>query len=838
MTFSVRERPATAAHGDGGAPARRAVIHWAWRLFRREWRQQSLILALLAVSVAGTVLGAAVAASIPPPLNAATFGTADHLVTIPGGDRHLAADVAAIRQRFGPVDVIENQDLATGSASPVQLRAQDPAGPYGQPTLTLVSGRFPAGPGEVALTAQVATLYNLHVGGIWRQGGQARRVTGLVENPSNLAEEFALVAPGQEPAPTLVTILFDASPEGAAAFSFPAGATVETPTLSSGGIGPTFVVLALAVLGLIFIGLVAVAGFTVVAQRRLRGLGMLGSLGAADRHVRLVMTANGAIVGVTGMLVGAAAGFAAWFAYWPHLELSAGHRIDPLALPWWLIAAGMALAVLTAVAASRRPARSVARMSVHAALAGRPEPPSPARRSAVPGIILLLGGVALLALSGGWGHNGGPSTLETLTGLVAAIFGGLLLGPLFIAGLARLGRGAPVAVRLALRDLARYRARSAAALSAISFAVVIAVLICILATARYANALDYTGPNLTSTQLILYAPAAGGPGPGPGTGRVHSPTSSQLRTVAGQIAVVLGSPDILALYSAAGPGSVPATLNQAGTQIDNYTGPLYVATPALLRYFGIRQSQISPGSDVLTMRPGLASEPRMQLAVPPGGPPGPGLAAPDACPASSCLANPVIQTVSGLPSGTSAPNTVITLRALHALRLHQVTSGWLYQTPGPLTAAQINAARRLAAAAGVTIEAKSGEASLSAILDGATAVGILIALGVLAMTVGLIRSETASDLRTLAATGASASTRRAITAATAGALGLLGALVGTAIAYTAAIAWYRSSLSAIVTNVPFADLLAVLAGMPSAALAGGWLLAGRQPPMITRQPLE
>jgi len=106
------------------------------------------------------------------------------------------------------------------------------------------------------------------------------------------------------------------------------------------------------------------------------------------------------------------------------------------------------------------------------------------------------------------------------------------------------------------------------------------------------------------------------------------------------------------------------------------------------------------------------------------------------------------------------------------------------------------------------------------------------------MTVGLIRSETASDLRTLAATGASASTRRGITAATAGAFGLLVALVGTAIAYTATIAWYHGSLSAIVTNVPVADLLAILAGMPSAALAGGWLLAGRQPPMITRQPLE
>ncbi len=40
--------------------------------------------------------------------------------------------------------------------------------------------------------------------------------------------------------------------------------------------------LVLGTLGLLFVGLMAVAGFTVMAQRRLRALGMLGSLGATD----------------------------------------------------------------------------------------------------------------------------------------------------------------------------------------------------------------------------------------------------------------------------------------------------------------------------------------------------------------------------------------------------------------------------------------------------------------------------------------------------------------------------------------------------------------------------
>ena len=48
MSTALGDRPAQAGARNGGAPARRAVIRWAWRLFRREWRQQLLVLALMA----------------------------------------------------------------------------------------------------------------------------------------------------------------------------------------------------------------------------------------------------------------------------------------------------------------------------------------------------------------------------------------------------------------------------------------------------------------------------------------------------------------------------------------------------------------------------------------------------------------------------------------------------------------------------------------------------------------------------------------------------------------------------------------------------------------------
>ena len=79
---AVLERRSRAVASNGGVPARRAVIRWAWRLLRREWRQQLLILALITVAVAATFLGSAVATTTPPPAGAG-FGAATDMATFP-----------------------------------------------------------------------------------------------------------------------------------------------------------------------------------------------------------------------------------------------------------------------------------------------------------------------------------------------------------------------------------------------------------------------------------------------------------------------------------------------------------------------------------------------------------------------------------------------------------------------------------------------------------------------------------------------------------------------------------------------------------------------------------
>ncbi len=844
MSTGLLERPAPAgAPRHGGVPARRAVIRWAWRLLRREWRQQVLVLALVTVAVAATVVGAAVATTTPPAANAG-FGTAQDQATFQAPDPHLASQIAALRHRFGRADVIENQAIAIpGSIDTYDLRAQDPHGPYGQPMLSLVSGRYPASPGQVAVTSGVAATFHLRVGDLWRANGTSRRVTGIVVNPQSLVDEFALVVPGQVASPSQVAVLFDA--RGVPPSKI--GPNVSTPHSASSGnvLNPQTIVLALATVGMLLIALVGIGGFTVLAQRRLRSLGLLAAQGATDRNIRLVVRANGVLVGVLGAVAGFVLGLAAWLAYRPSVETDAHHRIGAFQLPWTVIGVAMGLAVVATYFAASRPARSITRIPVVTALSGRPAPPRQVHRSALPGLILLGGAAVLFALSGTTNGNGGGA-LELVLGFVALIAAVILLAPACLTLLARLGWRAPIAARLALRDLARYRARSGSALAAISLGVLIAVLVSVLSAQRFGNVLDWAGPNVASDQIIVYTPngpGGGGPGTEP-TGPVTRSTLASMAKTAHAIAAALGSHDVVELESTS------ASLQHAASG-RSWDGQVYVATPQLLRAFGISASQVSPRADILSMRPGLSGITKMQLVYfnstgkgSPGGSPAPGSGQDSfPCLKNQCLANPVIQEVSALPSGTSAPNTVITEHAIAALHLQSsVTSdGWLIQAPSPPTAAQITNARLAAAAAGLTIETKNSIPTVGVIIDWATVFGIVLALGILAMTLGLIRSETAGDLRTLAATGASGWTRRMLTAVTAGALGLAGAILGTVAAYTAAIGYaWDNKLDGLseLTSVPTTSLLLILVGMPLAAAMAGWLLAGREPAAIAHQPLE
>jgi putative ABC transport system permease protein len=554
------------------------------------------------------------------------------------------------------------------------------------------------------------------------------------------------------------------------------------------------------------------------------------------------------MVGFVGAVLGLGLGLVLWLAYRPHNEQSAHHVIGQFALPWHVIVPAMLLAVVATFFAAGYPARAITRVPVVAALAGRPAPPRQIHRSLVPGVVALVLGFVMFSLSGAAGNGGGVIWL--VPGLVALIVGIILVSPFFLALLARVGGRSPIAIRLPLRDMARYRARSGSALSAISLGIMIAVIICAVAVARYANVFDFVGPNMTANAINVYSPPpAGSELFGPGQNGPQTETAPAPPSLAAQEATTHAIASVVDATSVVELVNPAVGLQSPSAQGRQWDGPIYVATPSLLRAYGIDPSSIPSDVDILSSRPGLAGS-GVQMTFSSrgkgGGSPqdfGPGNY--NQCTPNQCLAHPVVQEESQLPIGTSSPNTVITESALRRLHLASQNSpgGWTILAGSAITQPQLTSANSLAAAGDLSIESKNDAPTSAEIVNWATVFGIALALGVLAMSVGLIRSEAASELRTLAATGASSRTRRSLTAVTAGGLALLGAVLGTLAAYIGLFGWFRSNaleggVSDIIDHVPWDNLFFILIAMPVVATLIGWVLAGREPTGIGTRPIE
>jgi putative ABC transport system permease protein len=497
------------------------------------------------------------------------------------------------------------------------------------------------------------------------------------------------------------------------------------------------------------------------------------------------------------------------------LQAFAGHRIDRFAVPWPLVVLGMLLTILTAAGAAWWPARAASRVPVVNALSARPLKPRPAHRTAIVGVLLIALALACLALAN---QTSGPLII---LGALAMALGISFISPLSIRVLTAAGRRAPVAVRLALRDLARYQARSAAALAAISLALGIAVATMISSAAAMDAA---NAGNLPDNQMLIWI---GQPGDNQ---LVPIRTPAELTALAAEvhrIAGSLGDAAVIPLDMPVNPASKPepggqqpvvslnAPVDQAAGRNGVYRdAALYVATPAVLHLLGISPATIGPAANILTIQAGQ-----------------------DILTTVTTVTNAKnIQRIH-VPDFTSEPTSLITRTGLRHEHWTQIQSGWIVRSARPLQAAQIAAARDRAARTGLVIESRNTQASLATIRTAATGAGALIALGVLAMAVGLIRAEAAGDVRTLTAIGAASTTRRTLTATTAGTLALLGALLGSGAAYLALAAGHRSDIS-VLSRVPVLDLAFTIVAVPAAAALAGWVLAGRRPPSVARQPLD
>jgi putative ABC transport system permease protein len=532
------------------------------------------------------------------------------------------------------------------------------------------------------------------------------------------------------------------------------------------------------------------------------------------------------VVGLVAALAGPAVGLASWIALVPLLEEPFGHRIDRFGIPWWLVAAAVLLAVITATVAAWWPARAMARISVTHALSGRPPQPKATRWSMTVATAMTAAGMLVLVLAGP------DSPVLVVVGSLSTIIGVLLFSPLIVRMSAGPAARLPVAARLALRDVARYQARSGAALAAVSLAFGMAASITIIASAEEYG--RHEG-NLAAEQLMVRVGDPEAPILPPDFSpfvpdlSVTDLRDRQLRV--DEIAALLDAARVIALDVAFDPhlgvderfdARSAVTLAEFVSQGPRPGYPdlslLYVASPEMLGHYGIDLSRLDPSTEVLTTESGdlwfsgLRREPGVE-------PP------------------PVVSPIRLTERYTSLPGSFITSAALQEHGWGVMRSGWLVEAAGPVTGAQVAAARGIAARSGLTIEFRDEQEDLLALRFQATAGGSLVALAVIAMTVGLIRAEAARDLRTLTATGATSATRRALTATTAAALAVLGAVVGISGAYAVLCAGYLDA-SSLLSSIPWMHLGLTMLGAPFAAGLMGWLMAGGEQRALTRQPIE
>ena len=129
----------------GGIAARRAVVRWGWRLFRREWRQQLLILSLLTFAVAASIGFASAAYNIAGARLDGQFGDANHFFVFDNSNQAaLEAKLDAATQWFGKIDAVGHRAVPVpGTTKKIDYRVQDPHGPFGGPMLDLRTGRYP-----------------------------------------------------------------------------------------------------------------------------------------------------------------------------------------------------------------------------------------------------------------------------------------------------------------------------------------------------------------------------------------------------------------------------------------------------------------------------------------------------------------------------------------------------------------------------------------------------------------------------------------------------------------------------------------------------------------------
>ncbi|MFI7285463.1 FtsX-like permease family protein [Streptomyces anulatus] len=449
--------------------------------------------------------------------------------TFPGGSRYLT-------ERSVPASVTTRHGITDTQIT--ELRIADP---MLRGRIELTDGAYPRAKDEIAATEEFIEASGLSIGDrvTVRGPDQSYTLTGAVELPADLRADSLYAVPGSVIAPWQKTadrdknILPPQASDPKWLVQGPPGAGVtwqdvlaandrgvvvisrqvalnpppdsEVPMAGTNNAYDTdteltAAVLTVAAMAVLEIVLLAGPAFAVGARRSRRQLGLVGSCGGSRGQVRAVVLAGGAVLGGIGAVAGVGAGFGLTALFRPMIEDFTGSRFGELTVRPWEILGIAVLGLVTGVLAALAPAIVAGRQSVLESLTGRRGTRRSSRVLPVIGVIALTAGVAVAVYGG---VNG--STNLVAGGSVLAELGVLGCIPVIVGFLGRLGRRLPLTPRIALRDAARNRGRTAPAVAAVMAAVAGSVAIATYTSSNAAEqAYDYV-PNMTPGTVALMA---------------------------------------------------------------------------------------------------------------------------------------------------------------------------------------------------------------------------------------------------------------------------------------------------------------------------------------------
>ncbi len=438
------------------------------------------------------------------------LGPTDALVTAPGGEvsqdvigeprnvtltapgdptRHLTAARVADLTGGRVLEVRSARALvrtAVGALS-ARVREFDLRDPRTAGLGTLVGGRAPRSTDEVAVSA--ALIDEGFAPGrrvrIEVDGHETRPlVVGVVRNAEDLTSRQLVGLSGAVIAPTSGSSLYLVdTPDGITwpevrrlnshgllvksryVIEHPPPRADTSPPGSSND-AATVAVIALAVVSILLeVVLLAGPAFAVGARRQSRQLALLVATGGTPEDIRRIVLAQAGLLGLGAALGGialAVVGTAATLPLWSQLI---GRDIAPLhVVPLDLVVLA-AVGTLAALVAAYVPARQAARQDTVLALAGRRGETRTRRGWPVAGGCLVGIGLATVLLFGRLQDFVVPA------GTLVLVAGAIMLTPAVVGGVGRFGTRLPLSIRLAARDSARHRSRTAPAVAAIMGAV-------------------------------------------------------------------------------------------------------------------------------------------------------------------------------------------------------------------------------------------------------------------------------------------------------------------------------------------------------------------------------